>query len=78
MTSVQAAHNIEDSHDLFRSDTLRLGNGLSIPELVDILVNESGSAIQYLIEKGLPLQELIQLGGHSVRRTHRYVYEMPL
>jgi hypothetical protein len=36
-------------------------------------VTESTSAIQYLIDLGLPLEQLVQLGGHSVSRTHRRV-----
>jgi aspartate oxidase len=74
MTSVQATQSVPDSYDLFRSDTLRLANNLSDPELVERLVTESASAIQYLIDLGLPLEQLIQLGGHSVRRTHRYLF----
>lgn len=77
MTSVQAAYNVEDSYDLFRSDTLCLANELSNPELVDILVTHSTSAIQYLIESGLPLEQLVQLGGHSTQRTHRYYAHSP-
>ncbi len=68
---MQQSLNIDDSYELFRDDTLKLANHLGNPALIDKLVIESTSAIQYLIDLGLPLEQIIQLGGHSVRRTHR-------
>ena len=38
---------------------------------IEKLVNESCSAISFVSSLGLPLKDVIQLGGHSAPRTHR-------
>lgn len=38
---------------------------------IDKLVDESASAISFVHSLGLPLHDVIQLGGHSAARTHR-------
>lgn len=38
---------------------------------IDKLVDESSSAISFVNELGLPLHDVIQLGGHTQARTHR-------
>lgn len=69
-TAAQAAAGIEDSIDLFEADTLASGHGLSKPELVRVLAAQSASAIDFLKSKGVPLDAVVQLGGHSRPRTH--------
>lgn len=39
--------------------------------LITTLIKESGAAISWLVEKGVDLSHVTQLGGHSVPRTHR-------
>lgn len=48
------------------------GDGLSDPELVRTLAENSASAIEFLSQLGLNLMDLVQLGGHSAARTHRF------
>lgn len=71
MTQIQTLQNIPDSYELFKYDTLQIANNLSNIDLVDKLVTQSTDAIQFLTDLGLPLEKLIQLGGHSIPRTHR-------
>ncbi|PRW56901.1 fumarate reductase flavo [Chlorella sorokiniana] len=59
-----------DTPEVFRDDTLRSGGGLSVPELVDTLVADSRDAVGWLEGQGIDLSGLVQLGGHSKKRTH--------
>jgi FAD-dependent fumarate reductase len=78
-TTVQKTFNVEDSVDVFREDTTRAGEGLGGEKLVDKLVAESSDAISFLRHVvGLPLADLIQLGGHSAPRTHRLSTHAPI
>lgn len=82
-TKTQQALGVEDSKDKFSEDTLKSGEHLSLPDLVrplllplsppqvEVFVEESSSAIDFLSSFGLSLSVLTQLGGHSVARTHR-------
>lgn len=55
----------------FVDDVKRSGGGLSDDGLVDVLVRESGMAVQFLRKIGVPFSShLVQLGGHSEARTH--------
>lgn len=47
------------------------GRGLSDEALVHTLAAESADALRFLEAAGLDLGYLIQLGGHSTKRTHR-------
>jgi len=67
----QLDKEIDDSASLFSKDTLASGGGLSSAELVDILSSRSSDAINFLMTFGLNLTDVVQLGGHSVARTHR-------
>jgi len=69
--NVQADREIEDSNKLFEKDTLQSGGSLSNPALVEILTAHSADAIDFLLSFGLNLTDVVQLGGHSVARTHR-------
>ena len=61
-----------DFLEAFRNDTIRSAGTAVRPELVDILVNNSGAAVTWLKERaGVDLSLLAQLGGHSYKRTHR-------
>ncbi|EGV61013.1 Osmotic growth protein 1 [Yamadazyma tenuis] len=60
-----------DSVNLFIQDTLKSGKNLCNTQLVEILAKESSDAIYWLIDQGINLSTVSQLGGHSMPRTHR-------
>ena len=61
----------EEDVRLFVQDVMASGRGLSDPLLVDTLVRNSTQAIQFLSSLGVEFSDtLVQLGGHSVARTH--------
>lgn len=61
-----------DTLDLFRNDTIRSAGSSARPDLIDVLVQNSGAAVQWLRERvGVDLSLKAQLGGHSSKRTHR-------
>lgn len=78
MTDVQRDQGVIDSYDLFVHDTHKAGGGISSEDLVDKLAHDSAEAIKFLQDLGLPLSEVIQLGGHSTRRTHRLATRAPI
>jgi tyrosyl-tRNA synthetase len=46
--------------------------------LIKVLCNESGPAIEWLIEKfGIDLSLVTRMGGHSMERTHRGKEKFP-
>ena len=56
----------------FYSDTVKSAGDRARPELVEVLVNHSASAVEWLKDRvGVDLSLLAQLGGHSHKRTHR-------
>jgi len=60
---------IDDSVDLFTSDTLK--GGAKKPEVVKILCGNSGADVDWLVDKfNLDLSLMARLGGHSEPRTH--------
>eukprot|EP00887_Chlorella_sp_A99_P002099 scaffold21.g2099.t1 len=59
-----------DSLEIFKADTLKSGGGLSNERLVETLVEGSSAAISFLESAGVDLSGVVQLGGHSVKRTH--------
>uniref|UniRef100_A0AC35GKW3 FAD-dependent oxidoreductase 2 FAD binding domain-containing protein n=1 Tax=Panagrolaimus sp. PS1159 TaxID=55785 RepID=A0AC35GKW3_9BILA len=69
-TETQRKMHIEDSTDKFYSDTLSAGDRENDPTLVDLLVQESNSAVEFLIDAGVDLTDINLCGGHSVPRTH--------
>ena len=71
-TGAQKAKGIEDSISVYIQDTLKSGDGLSNEDLVNILATNSAAAIDFLESFGLRLTDVVQLGGHSVARTHRF------
>ncbi|KAG1679290.1 hypothetical protein FOA52_009320 [Chlamydomonas sp. UWO 241] len=58
-----------DTPELFKHDTMQSGGGYSDEALVQQLVDLSPDALQFLIDKGLDLGKVTQLGGHSQKRT---------
>lgn len=60
----------EDSLGTFAEDTLASGGGLSDLALVQTLVNDSREALEWLASMGVDLNGTVQLGGHSIKRTH--------
>lgn len=70
-TSVQQAQGIEDSNDKFFEESLKGGGGKNDQELLRYMVDNSASAIDWLSDNGIVLDNLTTTGGMSVTRTHR-------
>merc|ERR1719203_2629824 len=69
-TKAQKAKGVEDSIELFTSDTLK--GGAKRPEVAKVLCGNSGRDVDWLVDKfALDLSLLARLGGHSMPRTHR-------
>merc|ERR1712217_638873 len=69
-TKTQKIKGIDDSVELFTSDTLK--GGAKKPEVVKVLCGNSGADVDWLVEKfNLDLSLVARLGGHSAPRTHR-------
>merc|ERR1719210_2333590 len=69
-TKTQKIKGIEDSIELFTSDTLK--GGAKRPEVVKVLCGNSGADVDWLVDKfDLDLSLVARLGGHSAPRTHR-------
>lgn len=71
LSQPQKALGLFDSLDVFKTDTVRSGKGLANSDLVDVLVSESASAIDFLQEFHINLTSIARLGGHTFPRTHR-------
>ena len=69
-TETQRKLHIEDSTDKFLSDTMSAGDRENDPGLVDLLVQESAAAVEFLIDVGVDLTDINLCGGHTVPRTH--------
>ena len=66
----EGKNGIKDSADLFTSDTLK--GGAKKPELAKALCENSGTDVEWLMDKfNLDLSLVARLGGHSAPRTHR-------
>jgi len=70
-TKQQQWLGIEDSIEVFISDTLLSGHNENNKILVTLLAEESSSAIDWLLEKGADLSDVGLLAGHTNIRTHR-------
>ena len=70
-TNQQAELKIEDSVELFISDTMKGGKNLNNPDLVDVLANNSNDAILWLETLGAKLPVVGAFGGASVNRIHK-------
>ncbi len=67
--------NIESYDDFlesFKNDTIKSAGESARPDLIEVLISNSGDAVTWLKERvGVDLSLLAQLGGHSYKRTHR-------
>ena len=70
-TSVQKKLGVEDSAELFYEDTMKGGKNKNNKELVKILTKNSAAIVDWLLERGVDLNELTSTGGQSAKRTHR-------
>ncbi|CAD2214593.1 ApbE family/Alanine dehydrogenase/PNT, C-terminal domain/FAD dependent oxidoreductase/Pyridine nucleotide-disulphide oxidoreductase/Glucose inhibited division protein A/FAD binding domain/NAD(P)-binding Rossmann-like domain containing protein, putative [Angomonas deanei] len=71
-TRAQAENHVVDDCRFFERDTYLSGKGGHCdPGLVRTLSVKSSEAIEWLIQFGIPLTTLYQLGGHCRRRCHR-------
>lgn len=70
-TSTQCTYNVGDRKYIFAQDTLASGKGLCDQTLVQRLVLDSASAIEWIEQQGIALRSVLQCGGHSRARTHR-------
>ena len=64
-----------DSVELMELDTMIGGKGKNNPELVKVLAENSGPAIDYLETLGMTIHNVGAFGGASVKRIHRPVDE---
>ncbi|KAJ3335432.1 hypothetical protein HDU93_005514 [Gonapodya sp. JEL0774] len=72
LTHYQSEQGIVDSTATFVEDTVNSGGGKSRKELVKVLVEESGEAVEWVERHAnLTLPAISWGGGHSVARTHR-------
>ncbi len=70
-TQYQEADGIEDSIDLFVSDTMTGGKDLNDKELVTVMAENSNAALEWVNELGADLTVVGMFGGASVKRIHR-------
>eukprot|EP00752_Nemacystus_decipiens_P001221 g1221.t1 len=71
LTAAQRENDHSDTLESFTNDIIKSGGGRSTPELVDVLVQKSAEAVEWLETFGLDLSLLSQCGGHEAPRTHR-------
>jgi flavocytochrome c len=71
-SALQTEQGIKDSAQTMFEDMLRAGLGLNHPDLVKLLVERSAETLQWTMEDlGVHyLEEVTQLGGHSLPRSH--------
>ncbi len=70
-TKYQQEAGIEDSVDLFISDTVTGGKNWNNVELVTQMCEGSADAIDWVAAHGLELSDVTSMGGASVARCHR-------
>lgn len=70
-TSFQKALGIEDSKELFYEDIMKGGHYLNDPALVQTLVDNAPSTLDWIAQMGADLTDVGLMGGSSVKRTHR-------
>ena len=69
-THYQKEQGIEDSVELFVSDTMKGGHDLNNPDLVRTMAENSAGAIEWLDEIGAELPKISFSGGASTNRIH--------
>lgn len=70
-TSIQQEEGIEDSNELFASDTFEGGHELGNMDLINYMCSNSNAAIERLSDRGMHLTKISTSGGASVPRIHR-------
>ncbi|WP_461204963.1 flavocytochrome c [Clostridium sp. DL1XJH146] len=70
-TVYQEEAGYEDSVELFVEDTMKGGDNLNNPDLVQVLAENSAETVDWLVERGADLSDVGILGGASVNRAHR-------
>jgi fumarate reductase flavoprotein subunit len=70
-TSFQADAGIQDSVDLFYTDTMKGGYEKNDPAMVRNLAEKSASSVEWLTGMGADLSDVGRLAGASVNRAHR-------
>ncbi len=70
-TKYQEAAGIEDSVELFISDTITGGHNKNNVALVEQLCNGSAAGIDWVAAHGLELSDVTSMAGASVARCHR-------
>ncbi|AEC01580.1 flavocytochrome c [Parasphaerochaeta coccoides] len=70
-TSVQAKLGIQDSNQSFYDDTMKGGQNINDPALVDAMVINSAETVDWLLGLGADLTDVGKMAGSSNSRTHR-------
>ena len=70
-TRFQRVKGIQDSKELFYSETLKGGGNKNNPELLQRFVENAPEAIEWLARRGIMLNDITTTGGMSIDRTHR-------
>jgi fumarate reductase (cytochrome) len=70
-TMFQKEREIPDTIGTMYDDTLKGGQHMAKPELVDILAKNSASSINWLTSIGADMSDVGRMGGASQSRTHR-------
>ena len=68
-SSIQKAHNVEDSSESFLGDVLKTGTKKT--DLLEVLCTESGSSIDWLTTTFGMTFTLSRSGGHTCARSHK-------
>lgn len=77
-TPYQEAEGIEDSPELYYSDTMKGGKDMNDPELLKTLTEQSAPALEWLESIGADMKEVGRSGGQSVNRIHKGPEGMPI
>lgn len=77
-TKYQEEKGIQDSPDLYYSDTMKGGKNLNNPELLKVLTEKSAETLYWLESLGADLSEVGASGGQSVNRIHKGPGGMPV
>jgi fumarate reductase flavoprotein subunit len=70
-TAAQKKAGIEDTNELFISDTYSGGHNVGEMLLIEYMCDHSNDAIEWLSDHGIVLDNLGKMGGASVKRCHR-------
>ncbi len=61
----------DDSWQLHMEDTIRGGDGESVPELVEVMTKHAPEAVDLFVDAGVAFAETLpRMGGHSAHRSH--------